>query len=155
ARTGFFFRREQTPLLPELAMRGSIEAESNLEHRLHLIAALGFEKPYSGVTTMLQASLVPAPVGSNLPDDARLNVFLVGSMEPIAASYTEDMTSLARQCQEEYAGLEAVERRLDQWEQALLARGTAARTPQEQRETLAEIEQILIEREDRTVRLAG
>jgi len=155
ARTGFFFRREQTPLLPELAMRGSIEAESNLEHRLHLIAALGFEKPYSGVTTMLQASLVPAPVGSNLPDDARLNVFLVGSMEPIAASYTEDMTSLARQCQEEYAGLEAVERRLDQWEQALLARGTAARTPHEQRETLAEIEQILIEREDRTVRLAG
>lgn len=154
ARTGFFFRREQAPLFPGLAMRGSVEAESNLEHRLHLIAALGFEKPNSGITTMLQGSLVPAPPGSNLPDDARLNVFLVGSMEPVSAAYSEEMTSLARQCQEEYTGLEAVERRREQWEQSLLVRGPSPRTPQEERALLAEIEQILFEREDRTVRLA-
>ena len=30
ARTGFFFKRDQAPLLPTLAMRGSIEAETNL-----------------------------------------------------------------------------------------------------------------------------
>ena len=28
ARSGFFFKRDQAPLLPSLAMRGSIEAES-------------------------------------------------------------------------------------------------------------------------------
>ena len=155
ARTGFFFRREQTPLLPGLAMRGSIEAESNLEHRLHLIAALGFERPNSGITTMLQGSLVPAPPGSNLPDDARLNVFLVGSMEPVSASYSEEMTSLARQCREEFVALEALEKRREEWEEALLVKGASPRTPQEDRAMLAEIEQILFEREDRTVRLAG
>jgi hypothetical protein len=155
ARTGFFFRREQAPLLPGLAMRGSVEAESNLEHRLHLVAALGFEKPNSGITTMVQGSLVPAVAGSALPDDARLNLFLVGSMEPLSASYTDDMTGLARQCQEEYAGLEAVEQRREDWEQRLLVSGAAGQTAQSQRALLAEIEQILIEREERTVRLAG
>ena len=45
ARTGFFFKRDQAPLLRRLAMRGSIEAETNLQHRLHLTTALGFEKP--------------------------------------------------------------------------------------------------------------
>ena len=30
ARTGFFFKRDQAPLLRRLAMRGSIEAETNL-----------------------------------------------------------------------------------------------------------------------------
>jgi len=154
-RTGFFFKRDQAPLMPGLAMRGSVEAESNLEHRLHLVTALGFEKPNSGITTMMQASLVPAAPGSGLPDDARLNLFLVGSMEPISASYSEDMTSLARQCKEGWEGLEVVERRREEWEQRMLVRAPAGRTPQEQRTLLSEIEQILIEREERTVRLAG
>jgi hypothetical protein len=155
ARTGFFFRREQVPLLPGLAMRGSVEAESNLEHRLHLVAALGFEKPNSGITTMVQGSLVPAAPGSSLPDDARLNLFLVGSMEPISASYTDDMTSLARQVEEEHAGLEALERRREDWERRLLVLGPAARTPEDQRALLTEIEQILIERDEGTARLAA
>jgi hypothetical protein len=136
-------------------MRGSIEAESNLEHRWHLVTALGFEKPNSGITTMLQASLVPAPPGSGLPDDARLNLFFVGSMEPLSESFREDMTSLARQCEEEYSGLEALDKRREDWEQALLVRGTLGRSPQDQRSMLAEIEQILVEREQRTVRLAA
>ena len=155
ARTGFFFRRDQTPLFPTLAMRGSIEAESNLEHRLHLIGALGFEKPMRGITTMLQASLVPAPPGSNLPDDARLNLFFVGSMEPLSQSFSDDMSSLAHQVEEEWTGLEALEKRREDWEQALLARGTAGRTAQDRRAMLGEMEQILIEREDRTARLAN
>jgi hypothetical protein len=155
ARTGFFFRREQAPLLPGLAMRGSVEAESNLEHRLHLITALGFEKPNSGITTMVQASLVPAPAGSGLPDDARLNLFVVGTTEPISATYTDDMTSLAHQCQEQYAGLEALEKRREDWEQRLLVRGVGVRTPQDQRAMLAEMEQMLFEREERTGRLAA
>jgi hypothetical protein len=155
ARSGFFFKREQAPLFPDLAMRGSIEAESNLEHRLHFVTALGFEKPNSGITTILQASLVPSPPGSGVPDDARLNLFFVGSMEPLSQSFTDDMTSLARQCEEQLAGLEALEKRREDWEQALLARGTSGRPPQEQRAMLAEIEQILVEREQRTVRLAG
>jgi hypothetical protein len=155
ARTGFFFKRDQAPLFPTLAMRGSIEAESNLEHRLHLTGALGFEKPNRGITTMLQASLVPAPPGSNLPDDARLNLFFVGSMEPLSQSFSDDMSSLAHQVEEEWTGLEALEKRREDWEQALLARGTAGRTPQDRRAMLAEMEQILIEREDRTARLAN
>ena len=155
ARTGFFFKRDQAPLIPSLTMRGSVEAESNLEHRLHLITALGFEKPNSGITTMMQASLVPAAPGSGLPDDARLNLFLVGSMEPLSASYSDDMTSLAHQCEEGWAGLEAVEKRREEWEQRMLVRSPTGRSPQEERTLLGEIEQILIEREERTVRLAG
>ena len=155
ARTGFFFRRERAPLFPTLAMRGSIEAESNLEQRLHMITALGFEKPNSGITTMLQASLVPAPPGSNLPDDARLNLFFVGSMEPLSQSFSDDMSSLAHQVEEEWTGLEALEKRRADWELALLARGTRARTPQERQAMLGEMEQILREREERTARLAS
>src|SRR4029079_4303454 len=77
-RAGFFFRREQAPLFPTLALRGSVEAESNFADRVHMTTALGFEKPNSGITTMMQASLVPAPPGTNLPDDARLNPFVLG-----------------------------------------------------------------------------
>ena len=107
ARTGFFFKRDQAPLLPALAMRGSIEAESNLDRRLHLVGALGFEKPNSGITTVLQASLIPAPAGSGLPDNAQLNLFFVGSMEPLSQAFADDMSSLASQVREEFAGLEA------------------------------------------------
>jgi hypothetical protein len=155
ARTGFFFKREQAPLLPALAMRGSIEAESNLDRRLHFITALGLEKPNSGITTVLQASLVPAPRGSGLPDDARLNLFLVGSMEPLSKSFADDMIGLARQVTEEFTGLQGLDKRREDWEQALIARGIAGRTPQEQRAMLAEIEQILVERDERTGRLAA
>ena len=153
-RTGFFFRRERAPLFPTLAMRGSIEAETNFGSRLHMITALGFEKPMSGITTMLQASLVPAPRGTNQPDDARLNLFFVGAMEPLSQSFSDDMSSLAHGVEEEWAGLEALEKRRADWEQALLARGTVARTPQEREALLGEMEQILREREDRTARLA-
>jgi hypothetical protein len=155
ARTGFFFKRDQAPLLPALAMRGSIEAESNLDRRLHLVGALGFEKPNSGITTVLQASLIPAPAGSGLPDNAQLNLFFVGSMEPLSQAFADDMSSLASQVREEFAGLEVLEKRREDWEQALLARGTVGRTPLEQRMMLAEMEQILVEREDRTARLAA
>jgi hypothetical protein len=155
ARTGFFFKREQAPLLPALAMRGSLEAESNLDRRLHLIGALGLERPNSGITTVLQASLIPAVPGSGLPDDARLNLFFVGSMEPLSKSFADDMIALARQVDEELAGLEGLDKRREDWEQALIARGTAGRTPQEQRAMLAEIEQILVERDERTGRLAA
>jgi len=136
-------------------MRGSIEAESNLDRRLHLVTALGFEKPNSGITTVLQASLIPAPAGSGLPDNAQLNLFFVGSMEPLSQAFADDMSSLAHQVREEFAGLEVLEKRREDWEQALLARGTVGRTPAEQRMMLAEMEQILVEREDRTARLAA
>jgi hypothetical protein len=154
-RTGFFFKRDQAPIFRSLTMRGSVEAETNFERRLHLVTALGFEKPYSGITTVLQASLIPAPPGSNLPDNAQLNLFFVGSMEPLSQSFTDDMTSLARLVDEEWTGLEALEKRHAAWEQELLARGTLGRTPQSQQAMLAEIEQILVEREERTVRLAA
>ena len=154
-RAGFFFRREQAPLFPTLAMRGSVEAESNFADRVHMTTALGFEKPNSGITTMMQASLVPAPPGTNLPDDARLNLFVVGSMEPLSQSFSDDMSSLAHEVEEEWTGLEALEKRRADWELALLVKGAAARTPQEQRAMLGEMEQILTEREERTARLAN
>jgi len=154
-RTGFFFKRDQAPLLRSLAMRGSVEAETNFEHRLHLVTALGFEKPNSGITTVLQASLIPAVPNSGLPDNAQLNLFFVGSMEPLSQSFTDDMTSLARLVWEEWTGLGALEKRHADWEQELLAHGTLGRTPQDQAAMLAAIEQILIEREQRTVRLAS
>ena len=155
ARTGFFFKRDQAPLLHTLAMRGSVEAETNLQHRLHLATALGFEKPNSGITTVLQANLIPAVPNSGLPDDAQLNLFFVGSMEPLSQSFADDMTSLSRLVVEEWAGLQALEERKANWEQELLANATMGRAPQNKDALLGTIEQILIEREQRTVRLAS
>jgi hypothetical protein len=154
-RAGFFFKREQMPLLPSLTLRGSAEAETNFEERLHLVGALGFERPASGLTTVLQGSLVPAPRASNLPDDARLNLFVVGTMEPISSSYVEDMNGLAHTAEEEWAGLLGLDRRREDWEKALLARGVANRTPEETRSMLAEMEQMLVEGEARLARLAS
>jgi hypothetical protein len=155
ARTGFFFKRDQAPLLRRLAMRGSIEAETNLQHRLHLTTALGFEKPHSGITTVLQANLIPAAPKSGLPDEAQLNLFFVGAMEPLSQSFADDMTSLARLVVEEWAGLQALEKRRADWEQELLTNATMGRTPQNKDAMLGAIEQIVIEREQRTVRLAA
>jgi hypothetical protein len=155
ARTGFFFKRDQAPLLRRLAMRGSVEAETNLQHRLHLTTALGFEKPNSGITTILQANLIPAAPGSGLPDEAQLNLFFVGAMEPLSQSFADDMTSLSRLVVEEWAGLQALEKRRADWEQELLTNATMGRTPQNKDAMLGTIEQIVIEREQRTVRLAG
>ena len=76
-------------------------------------------------------------------------------MEPLSQAFSDDMSSLASQVREEFAGLEVLEKRREDWEQALLARGTVGRTPLEQRMMLAEMEQILVEREDRTARLAA
>jgi hypothetical protein len=119
------------------------------------VGALGFERPASGLTTVLQGSLVPAPRASNQQDDARLNVFVVGTMEPISASFVEDMHALARAAEEEWAGLLGVDRRREEWEKALLARGVGARTPEETRSMLAEMEQMLVEGEARLGRLAS
>jgi hypothetical protein len=154
-RAGFFFKREQLPALPSLTLRGSAEAESDLRQRLHLVGAIGVERPRSGIATVLQASLVPAPPLSEVPDDARLSLFLVGTTEPITASFAEDMSGLARLCDTEWTALEEVDRQREQWEQALVARGTASRTPEEARAMLAEAERILAEREDRLLRLAS
>jgi hypothetical protein len=154
-RAGFFFKREQMPLFPSLTLRGSAEAESNFDDRLHLVGALGFERPASGLTTVLQGSLVPAPPRSNLEDDARLNLFVVGTMERISASFLDDMNGLARAAQEEWLGLLGLDRRRDDWEKALLARGVASRTPEETRAMLAEMEQMLVEGEARLGRLAS
>ena len=91
-----------------------------------------------------------------MPDDAQLNLFFVGSMEPLSQSFADDMTSLARLVvEEEWAGLQALEKRHADWEQELLANATMGRTPQDKGAMLGAIEQILIEREERTVRLAG
>ncbi len=154
-RAGFFFKREQMPLFPNLTLRGSAEAESDFGDRVHLVGALGFERPSSGLTTVLQGSLVPADPPSTLVSDARLNLFVVGTMEPVSASFTDDMTALARASQEELSGLEALDRRRDDWEKALLGRGVAARTLSETRAILAEMEQMLIEGEQRLARLAS
>ena len=65
------------------------------------------------------------------------------------------MTGLARLVVEEYAGLQALEKRKADWEQELLTQATMGRAPQDKGAMLGVIEQILIEREQRTVRLAG
>jgi len=155
ARAGFFVKREQAPIFPNLAMRGSLEAESNLEHRLHMIGALGFEKPYSGITTVFQATLTPALAGSGLPEEARLNLFFVGTMEPLSQSFSDEMSGLAHQIEEEWAELGALDQRREDWDQGLLLHGTAGQTPEEARAMLGEMEQLLIQREDRIARLAN
>ena len=155
-RAGFFFKRDALPRLPGLTLRGSMEAESNFTQRLHLVGALGAERPRSGLTTIVQGSLVPAATTLNiLRDDARLNVFVVGTMEPISASFVDEMTALARATREEVSRLDALDRQRGVWERALLARGVAARTPAETRAMLAEMEQMLMESERRLTSLAS
>jgi hypothetical protein len=155
-RAGFFFRRDQLPRLPGLTLRGSMEAQTNFTQRLHLVGALGFERPRSGLTTIVQGSLVPAEPSFQLArQDARLNVFVVGTMEPISASFVDEMTALARATREEVARLDALDRQRKAWELGLLGRGVAARTPAETRALLAEMEEMLMEGERRLTSLAS
>ena len=119
-----------------------------------MVGALGIERSRSGIATVLHASLVPASPTSAAIDDARLNLFLVGTMEPLSAIFAADMASSARHCEEQWAGIVALEKRREEWERALLARGTAARTPEDAQAMLAEMERILLEREERLIRLS-
>lgn len=155
-RAGFFFKRDQLPRFPDLGLRGSMEAESNFTQHLHLVGALGVERRRSGLTTMVQGSLVPAePTLVITRDDARLTVFVVGTMEPITASFVDEMTARARATREEVAELEDLDRRRDAWDKGLLARGVAARSPAETRAMLTEREQLLIDGERRLTSLAS
>jgi hypothetical protein len=154
-RGGLYWKRDQIPAFPTLALRGSVEGESNFGEALHVVAAVGVERPRSGITTVLQGSRVLAPPSAGVPDDARLNLFLAGSMEPVTALYSDEMTGLARRCVEEWAGLESLDREREAWERALLARGTASRSPEDLRATLAEMERILGEREASLLRVSA
>jgi hypothetical protein len=155
ARAGLFWKRDQIPLFPTLALRGSAEAESDLDQHLHLVASLGVERPRSGITTVLQTSrLVNAP-SAGVPDDARINLFFAGTMEPLSSLFSDDMVGLARRCDAEWAGLEALELRREAWERALLAHRTASRTSGQARAMLVEMEGLLAEREERMLRLGA
>jgi hypothetical protein len=153
-RAGFYFRRDQVPRLPSLALRGSAEIESGLSQYVHPVLALGVEQPRSGLTTMAQASRVSAAPGSGAVTDDRLSIFLAGAMEPLSAMFQDDMTGLARRVQQEWDELLEIERRREAWERMLLVRGTAHRPPAEVLGTLREMERMLIERDEHQLRLA-
>jgi len=153
ARGGLFFKRDHIPGFPDLVLRGSAEAESNLETRPHLVGALGFEKGSSGIATVVQVSRVPAVEGIS-PEDDRLTAFVAGTMEPFSASFTEDMYAMARAVEIAWEGLSSVEERRAVWEQRLVALRTVRRTPQETESDLAAVARIVIERDDRLAELA-
>jgi hypothetical protein len=152
-RGGLFFRRDDVPALPNVALRGSAEVESNLQDRLHMTAAVGWEHPPSGLTTMVQASRELA-TNARLEDD-RLTAFLAGSTEPIAAGFAEEMQRRARQVEVEWEGLEGIERRRADWEQRLVGGAALNRTPEEAQRELRDLAQMIAEHDDRLERLAS
>lgn len=154
ARAGLFWRREQPRWLPNLTLRGSAEAESDLDQRLHIVAAVGLEPPRAGIATMLHGSLVPTSPTSSGFHDARLNLFVVGTMEPITSAFEEEMAALARRCLVEWAELAQLDTRHAAWESELRTRAGHARTTAQSVALLAALERVLNEREDRLVRLA-
>ena len=155
ARAGFFFKQGLLPGNPDFKLRGSVEGETDFGQRLHLVGALGAERPRSGLTTLVQGSLIPADRASLLSQDARLTVFVVGTMEPVTAAFVDEMNALAHATRLEASGLAALERRRDDWDRGLLARGVGALTPAETRAMLAEREQMLVDGERRLERLAS
>lgn len=154
ARVGFFFRGEQPRWLPHLTLRGSAEAESDLDERLHIVAAVGLEPPRGGIATMLHGSLVPTSPTHAGMHDARLNLFLVGTMEPVTAAFEEDMASLARQTLGDWSELAQLDARHAAWERGLRTSPPVARSPAASAAMLAALQQLLNEREDRLVTLA-
>jgi hypothetical protein len=155
ARAGFFFRGEQPRWLPHLVLRGSAEAESDLDQRLHIVAAVGLEPPRGGIATMVHGSLVPTSPTITSVHDARLNLFLVGTMEPVTGAFEEDMASLARKSLAEWAELRHLDARHAAWERGLRTSAATARTAAASVAMLAVLQQLLNEREDRLVRLAN
>jgi hypothetical protein len=157
ARGGFFFKQQQAPILPDMVLRGSAEAESNLQGRLHATAALGLEHPRTGLATMVQVGHVAAPAG--VPgglDDDRVTAFVAGTSEPIAAVFAEEMQRKARQVEAEWEGLQGVEERRAEWEQRLVVGGAAAtQTPEEAQRALRELAGIITERDERLGRVAS
>ena len=155
ARAGFFFRGEQPRWLPHLTLRGSAEAESDLDQRLHIVAAVGLEPPRGGIATMVHGSLVPTSPTSASVHDARLNLFLVGTMEPVTAAFEEDMASLARQTVREWDELAELDARHAAWERGLRGSHPTTRSAAASAAMLAALQQLLDEREERLVRLAN
>jgi hypothetical protein len=153
-RGGFFFKRDRVPALPNVALRGSAEVESNLGRRLHLTGALGLEHSRSGIATMIQASHVAAadPLGV---DDDRLTAFVAGTMEPISGLFAADMQASARLVAVDWQGLLGVEERREAWERRLLARGAQNRSPAQAQNDLQELAQMIAERDGRLLRLGS
>jgi hypothetical protein len=158
ARAGFFFKRDRLPALPDVVLRGSTEAATNLEGRIQSAAAIGLEHAPSGVATMVQASRTPpgtsAGTGAtSAVNDDRLTLFLAGTMEPISAQFVAAMHGNARLVEVEWEGLLGVEQRKAEWEQRLVA-GASTRTPEEAQRDLRELARMIGEREARLANLA-
>jgi hypothetical protein len=151
-RAGIFFKRDRLPLFPNLVLRGSTEADTNLRTRVHLAAALGVEHSPSGIAAMVQGSHLPVAEGSAVHDD-RVTAFLAGTMEPISAQFVQDMHGLARQVEIEWEGLLATEAHREAWERRVVA-GAASRTPEEAQRDLRELGRLVTDREDRLAHLA-
>jgi hypothetical protein len=155
ARAGFFFKREEPRWLPKLNLRGSAEAESDLADRLHIVAALGVERPRAGITTILHGSLVPSsPTGGGI-HDARLNLFVAGTMEPISAAFEEEMASQARQAQAEWTELLALESRRTNWERRLQAQSPGSWNSAASVAMLGELRRMLDDRDERYLKLSS
>jgi len=152
ARAGFFFKRDRLPMFPNLVLRGSTEADSNLRTRVHLAAALGVEHAPSGIAAMVQGSHLPVPDSPGVHDD-RVTAFLAGTMEPISAQFVQEMHGLARRVEIEWDGLLAAEARREAWERRVVA-GAANRTPAEAQSDLRELGRLVGDREERLARLA-
>jgi hypothetical protein len=153
-RGGFFFKRDLQPAFLDLVLRGSAEAESNLQDRVHLTTSLGLENSRSEVATMVQASSVPNSNGTHITDD-RLTAFVAGTMESLATLFAKDMLRSARRVEIEWEGFLDVERRHTEWEQRLVAAGVSSRTPEEAQNDLRELARMIGEREDDLLRLAA
>lgn len=153
-RSGIFLKRIDPPWLPGLTLRSSAEVETNLRDRLHIVTAVGVEKPRSGIATILHGSLVPTASVPGARHDVRLNLFLVGTMEPLTAIFEDQLDEMARQARTEWTELGRIDARRVTWEHTLQVHGASTRTSAETAALLAEMEHLLNERDTRLLQLA-
>lgn len=155
-RTGFFFKRDYIPRLPNVRLRGSAEMDLHVGGEVHFAVGLGFDHVPSNLSTVLQASRTPA-VGPGLGPmqiDKRGGIFLAGTMESPIDGFIGTMRARARQAHDEWDVLRALDRRRDALELQLRWL-TTGRTPRTRAGAVVhEFERTLAAREEHLARLA-
>lgn len=90
-RGGLFLKREHPFHWRYITLRGSFEAESNLNDSLRFAAGLGVDYTKTGLSTVLQSSRTLIPGAGSAAPETRTGVFVAGTLESPAQYYVDIM----------------------------------------------------------------
>jgi hypothetical protein len=105
-RLGIFARRDASSRLHHLVFRTSGELESDMRSTARFVIGVGFDHPRSGLATLVQSSRTTV-INNGVPTrDARVGLFVAGTVEPPTAFVLDAMHASARAVREVWQRLE-------------------------------------------------